>query len=301
MSATMLALIQQATGEMGLTVPTVVAGSTSPDTIQQLALLNAVGREIARQHPWQALVGQYIFTTTSTTLVGDTTLGSATITNIADTTGIDTNYQITGTGINQGTYISAVPGLTSLTLTQPATSTATGTTFTLGKVKYALPSDYDRQIDRTHWDKTKHWEMLGPETPQQWEWLISGYISTGPRIRYRLLGNKFQVWPMVTTGDTLGFEYITNTWAASSGGTAQSSFLADTDTCIFSDRIMVLGLKKKYFEVKGFDASMFQSEYQMELDIAKASEAGALTVAMAPKVSNILINWTQIPDSNYGS
>jgi hypothetical protein len=25
--------------------------------------------------------------------------------------------------------------------------------------------------------------MLGPEDAQQWEWLLSGYISTGPRIR----------------------------------------------------------------------------------------------------------------------
>jgi hypothetical protein len=56
MSATLLQLIQQATGEMGLAVPTVVTGSTNADTIQQLALLNAVGYELLRQHPWQALL-----------------------------------------------------------------------------------------------------------------------------------------------------------------------------------------------------------------------------------------------------
>jgi hypothetical protein len=77
-----------------------------------------------------------------------------------------------------------------------------------------MPSDYDRKIDRTDWDKTKHWEMLGPETAQQWEWLLSGYISTGPRIRYRIFGGYFQIWPMVTTADTLGFEYVSNAWAA---------------------------------------------------------------------------------------
>lgn len=298
---TALALIQQATGEMGLTVPTVVAGSTSQDAIQQLALLNAVGYEVMREYDWQALVKQNIITVTSTTVVGNTTSGSSTISGIASTAGLDTTYAISGTGLNQGTYISAVPNGTTLTLTQQATATATGTTFTLGKVKYAFPSDYDRQIDRTHWDKSKHWEMLGPETPQQWEWLLSGYISTGPRIRYRILANQHVIWPMVTTAEVLGFEYVSNQWAVSTAGAAKGSITADTDTCIFPDRLMVLGLKKKYFEVKGFDASAFEVDYSKHLNIAKANDAGSPTLSMAPRINNVLINWNQIPDSGYGS
>lgn len=301
MSSTVLQLVQRASAEMGLAVPTVVVGSTNADAIQQLALANALGRELMRQFQWQAVSSQYIFTVQSTTVVGDTTTGSSTITNIASTAGIDTTYQISGNGINQATYVSAVPGPTSLTISQPATSDNTGATFTLSKVKYAMPSDYDRQIDRTHWDKSKHWEMLGPETAQQWEWLISGYISTGPRVRYRIFGNYFQIWPMVTEGETLGFEYISNAWALSSGGTPQSVFSADTDTCIFPDALMILGIKKKYFEVKGFDSMAFDRDYQMELSIAKANDAGSATLAMNPRVNNVLINWNQIPDSNYGS
>lgn len=296
---TMLQLVTQATGEMGLAIPATVSGSASTDTIQQLALLNAVGYEVSREHPWEALNKQNIITTTSTSVVGNTTSGSSTVSGIASTAGITTDYQISGTGINNGTFITAV-GANSLTLSQPANATATGTTFTLAQVKYAMPSDYDRQVDRTHWDKTKHWELLGPETAQQWEWLISGYIATGPRIRYRIFGSKFQIWPMVTTGDTLGFEYVSNAWAADAGGTAKTSFTLDTDTCIFPDRLMVLGLKKKYFKVKGF-APLFDDEYDRELNIAKANDSGSPTLSLAPKVSNILINWTQIPDSGYGT
>lgn len=298
---TALQLIQQATGEMGLAVPTVAAGSTNPDVIQQLALLNAVGYELARQRDWQALVKQHIQTVSYTTVTGNTTLGSTSVTGIASTAGIDTTYQITGTGINQATFVSAVPDANTLTLSQPATATGTGVTFTLGKVRYAMPSDYDRKVDRTDWDKSKHWEMLGPETAQQWEWLLSGYIATGPRIRYRIFGGYYQIWPMVTTSEVLGFEYVSNAWASSSGGTAQTSILADTDTCIFPDRLMVLGLKQKYFEAKGFDASAFQRDYNAQLQIAMANDAGSPTLSMAPRVNNILVNWNQIPDSGYGS
>ena len=298
---TMLQLVQQATAEMGLAVPTVVAGATSTDTIQQLGLLNAVGYEVTRQHPWQVLVRQNIITmATALSITADTTINSATLTNVSSVAGIDTTFQISGTGLNQACYVSSV-GVSTIGVSQPATSSNTGVTFTLSKSKFALPSDYDRQIDRTHWDKSKHWEMLGPETAQQWEWLISGYISTGPRIRYRIFGNFFQIWPMVTTAEVLGFEYLSKAWAADSGGTAKNSFTADTDTCIFSDRLMVLGLKKKYFQIKGFDSSAFERDYQIELDISKANDAGSATLAMAPRQSNVLINWNQIPDSNYGS
>lgn len=298
---TSLQLIQQAAGELGLAVPTVVAGSTSQDAIQQLALLNAVGYELLGEYPWQALNKAYVTTVEYTTLVGDTTVGSSTVTNIASTAGIDATYMISGTGLNQGTYVSAVPDAVSLTLSQPATATAVGSTFNLGKVKYALPSDYARLIDRTQWDKSKHWEMLGPETAQQWEWLISGYISTGPRIRWRIFGGYFQIWPMTTTAEVIGYEYVSNAWAASSGGTPKSSITADTDTCIFPDRVMVLGLKKKYFEAKGFDASAFDRDYRAQLDIAKAADGGSPTLSMNPRVPDILIGWNQIPDSGYGS
>lgn len=298
--STLLQLVQQAAGEMGLSVPSVVAGATNTDTLQQLRLLNACGYELMRQHPWQALVKQNIITAIQTTVVGNSTINNNTISGIASTAGLDTTYMISGTGINQGTYVSAV-GANSLTLSQLATASGTGTTFTLSKVKYAMPSDYDRPINRTHWDKTRHWEMLGPETAQQWEWLLSGYISTGPRIRYRILGSTFQVWPGVSNNEQLGFEYVANSWAADTNGVAKTSFTADTDTCIYPDRLMVLGLKKKYFQVKGFDASDFERDYQMELDMAKSNDGGALTLSMAPRVSNVLINWTNIPDSNYGS
>ena len=299
--ATMLQLVQQAAGEMGIAVPTYVVGNTTQDTTQLLALLNAVGYELQREHIWQALNKQNIFTVTGATITGDTTIGSSSLTNASSIVGIDSTYQISGDGLNQATYVASAPGGSTIPLSQPATSTNVGSTYTLSKVKYAMPSDYDRQIDRTHWDKSKHWEMLGPESAQQWEWLISGYISTGPRIRYRIFGGYFQIWPQVGEGEVLGFEYISNGWVTDNTGTVKTSFTADTDTCIFPDRLMVLGLKLKYFDAKGFDTTAFMRDYTGQKDIAKANDAGSATLSFAPRISTILIGWEQIPDSGYGS
>jgi len=301
MSMTLLALVQQATGEMGLTVPTAVAGNTSADTIQQLALLNSVGMELVREKEWQALSKQYTFTTQFLNTTGNTTQNSAVITGIPSTTGLDTTYQVSGTGFTQDVSIQSVDSPTQVTLTQTCSVTQTGATLTFGKTKYSLPSDYDRQTDRTHYDKSKRWEMLGPETAQQWQWLKSSYISTGPRIRYRILGNFFQTWPIMGTAELLSYEYVSNAWVLSASAVAKTLFSVDTDTCIFPDRLMITGLKLKYFEIKGFDTSYFMRDYQAELDRAKADEAGSPTLSFAPRPSNVLIGWENIPDANYGS
>ncbi len=298
--ATMLALIQQATAEMGLNVPASVAGNNTQDVVQQLALLNAVGYELTQGHEWQALSKVNAFTTGFYSKTGNVTSGSAVVSGIVSTTGLDTTYQVTGIGIPTNTFISSVDSATQVTLSNSATVSTTGATLSFSQTKFSMPSDYDRQIDNTHWDKTQHWQMLGPETAQQWEWLTSGYISTGPRVRYRIFGGYFQIFPPQGVAHQLGFEYIANSWALSAASVAKTSFTVDTDTCIYPDRLMVVGLKHKYFQVKGF-GDVYRDEYDALLSIAKAKDAGSPTLSMAPRPSTVLIGWENIPDSGYGA
>ena len=304
MSSTLLQLVDQATAELGLSVPTSVIGNTTQDVVQQLGLLQAVGYELQRQWDWQALITEYRFTTLFYQYTGNTTISQVTVTGMSSIVGLpsDSTYMITGTGVNQDTYVTSAAG-TNVVMSQAASATTTGGTFTFSQTKFSMPSDYDRLIDRTDWDKSKHWEMLGPETAQQWQWLKSGYISTGPRVRYRVLGNYFQIWPPMGTNEYLGFEYVSNLWVTATGGTAptKTSFTVDTDTCIFPDRLIVLGLKLKYFQIKGFDTTALQDDYTEQLNIAKAADAGSATLSMAPRRSSVLIGWENIPDSNYGT
>ncbi len=302
MSSTLLQLVGQATAELGLSVPTSVIGNTQQDVVQQLGLTQAVIYELQREWQWQALTKEYRFTTTFFTYTGDTTLGSTSVINMSSIVGLSSNFMVVGTGINQDTYVVTAVG-TTVTLSQAAAATATAASLTFSQTKYSMPSDYDRLIDRTDWDKSKHWEMLGPETAQQWQWLKSGYISTGPRVRYRVLGDFFQVWPPLGSNEYLGFEYVSNLCVALSSGATptKTAFTLDTDTCIFPDRLMVLGLKKKYFEIKGFDTIALTDDYNRHLSIAKAADAGSPTLSMAPRLSSVLIGWENIPDSGYGT
>ena len=305
MASTLLQLVQQASAEIGLAIPNSVAGNTAYDVQQMYYLINAAGNELAREYPWEALNVEYDWYSQYTQSNGAITAGSSTI------TGVDTatvaflnskgasNFQVQGLGVIQSTQVVSASG-TSVVINSAATGDGSGQ-YTFGQVMYTLPTGFDRITDRTQYDKSKRWEMLGPESPQQWQWLKSSYISTGPRIRWRIMGQKFQIWPLTSTNEYLSFEYISTNWVTSPTGVGQSQFTADADTCIYPDRLIVLGLKKKYFEVKGFDTSAFQRDYDMQLNIAKANDQGSATLSLAPRTANVLIGWENIPDANYGA
>jgi hypothetical protein len=301
MSATMLELVQQVTSELNLAVPTFVQGNTSQDVQQILALMNRAGYDLVKEHNWQALELEYRFYTTAITTTCNTTNGSYILDNIPSTAGLDNTYSIVGTAIPQDTYVDEVTGASTLTTTQLASATSFGGTVTFSKTKYPLPPDYETVTDNTHWDKTKHWQMLGPVDAQQWQWLKSGYISTGPRVRWRILGNEFQIWPPYNTLEYLGFEYRSKGWARSATNQVKNSFTADTDTTVFDDSILVLLTKLKYFQIKSFDTTSLQLDYNRYLNVAKANDKGSATLSFAPQPSAVLIGWANIPDSNYGS
>ena len=300
MGSTMVELIQECTEELGIPTPSTVAGNNSQDVVQLLALMNACGYELLRRADWRELTRQHTFYTEATTATGSWVNGVATITGLASTAGLDTTYQVQGVGIPNATYITSV-GPTSVTLNYQVTETVVDGQVIFQKVKYGLPADYNSTVNRTHWDKSKRWEMLGPESPKQWEWLLSGYISTGPRIRWRLLGKYFQIWPGTNGGELLGFEYRSKAWAESADGTPKNSFTADDDTCIYPDRLMVLGTKLKYFEAKGFDTTALYRDYLMEFETAVAQDTASANLSFAPRPGTVLIGYDNIPDSGYGT
>lgn len=302
-NATVLALIQQASAEMGLAVPATAVANSNADVVQLLALANAAGYGLQREYEWQQITKEYRFVTVYVSASGNPS--GSTITSLSTTVGLTstpTYFNVLGNGIQQDTYLATISG-SAATLSLPVSATGTGVAITFAQTFYVMPSDYDRLKDKTDWDKSRHWEMLGPETGQQWQWLKSGFISTGPRMRYRMLGGFFQIWPPQAVADYLGWEYVSKNWVLAATDVvtpSKASFTVDTDTCIFSDRLMVSGLKHRYFQAKGF-GDIYLQDYDRQLSISKANDGGSQTLSMAPRLSEALITSQNLPDSGYGT
>lgn len=316
-NATLLNLFQTSMQGMGVAAygqPSTVVGNTNQDVVQTLALLNASGDDLNREWEWQQSTIEYRFTTVFYQYTATVSTASTTITSLSSTTGLTTDpgaFLVTGTGIPQDTYlVSVASGPATAVLTQTPTANATATTLTFSQVRYFFPSDFDRLKDRTQWDKSKRWEVLGPKTGQEWQWLKSGYISTGPRIRFRPLGGVFQIWPGLASADYMGFEYLSKNWIIPTGTSVaptKQAFTVDTDTTIFPDALMRALIKLKYYTAKGLPTGDVKTpgtsiyDYEMQLQIAKANDAGAMNLNMAPRPADVLLGWENIPDTNYGA
>jgi hypothetical protein len=286
-----------------LAVSTSVAGNPNTDVQQILALMNGAGYELLKEYDWQALQVQYRFYTQSLTANATTVDGSTTLTFAAgtDLSNVTSQWQLTGYNIPQDTYVVSANNTTKVVVMSQIATGSGVQSVVCAQTAYDLPPDFETITNRTQWDKSKHWEMLGPEDAQQWQWLKSGYISTGPRVRWRILDGQFQIWPVMNTEEYLGWEYRSKGWARSVDGAIKNSFTADTDTTVLDDRIMVLYTKLKYFQIKAFDTTSLTQDYQRYLTIAKANDKGAPNLSFAPYPSKVLIGYANIPDTGYGS
>jgi hypothetical protein len=296
---TLLELVQNMCLEVGIPSPTQVVTSQDTQINQIFALANRLGNDITRTFEWQKLDKEYILQTVSTTLTGTTTVDSKVITGISSTTGLTTNYGITGDGIAPFSQIVSVDSATQVTMNLPATASGT-VSLVFGQVNYALPSDWSKQIPQTEWDRSNRWPLLGPNSPQDWQSFKSGIVYAGPRLRFRIQGNTIAINPPPSANLNLAFEYISKSWVlAADGVTYKNSFTADTDTFVFDDSLMTIGLKLRWLQTKGFEYDYAQREFDSLLSMCKGQDKSAPKLSLAPETGSVLLTNRNIPDGNW--
>lgn len=302
MSYTLLEMVDQVNGELGLAQPTVVIGSSTQQTIQQLALAQKLGKDLVRDFEWQRLVRAYIFqTTTATATTGTLSAASSVITAIPSTTALAAGNVITGTGVQPYAEILTVDSSTQVTMNMPATTAGSAVSLTFAKQDYSLPAGYDRMISDTNWDRTNHWRNLGTKSSQEWQWLQGGVISIGPRERYRIYNGNLRIFSALTTVYTFAFEYVSNYWVVASGGTAgtKGTFTVDSDTCVFPDDLMTAGLKYLFLKAKKLDFGPELQEFLRALSYCKAQDVPVPSMSLAPQQMTDLVGPWSIQDGSW--
>lgn len=108
-----------------------------------------------------------------------------------------------------------------------------------GTASYALPGDFERWLARSQWDRTNHWEVKGPLTPQEWQFRKSAIVSTGPWKRFRVKGQsltQFFIDPTPGSADTVVFEYQSHNWIRPVTWTTATAFAANS-YCFYNGNI----------------------------------------------------------------
>ena len=304
MSYTLLELVDQVSGELGLTQPPLVVGSTNNQTIQLLALAQRLGKDLVRDFEWQKLVKAYIWQTqNAVSTTGTITANSKIITNIPSTASLQVGNVITGTGQTPYAEILTIDSSTQVTLNAPVTTSTASVSMTFAKQDYDLPSGYDRMISDTNWDRTDHWRNIGTKSSQDWQFLQGGIISIGPRERYRIYNGKFRIFQALTTVYNFSFEYVSNYWVCATGSSegTKAQFTADTDTSVFPDDLMMAGLKFYFLKAKKLDYGIELGEFTRALSYNKAQDVPVPSMSLAPVGMNQLVGPWSVQDGNWPS
>lgn len=304
MSYTLLELVDQVSGELGLTQPPLVIGSSNNQTIQLLALAQRLGKDLVRDFEWQKLVKAYIWQTqNAVSTTGTITANSKVITNIPSTASLQVGNVITGTGQTPYAEILTIDSATQVTLNAPVTTSTSSVSMTFAKQDYDLPAGYDRMISDTNWDRTDHWRNIGTKSSQDWQFLQGGIISIGPRERYRIYNGKFRIFQALTTVYNFSFEYVSNYWVCAAGSSegTKKEFTADSDTCVFPDDLMMAGLKFYFLKAKKLDYGIELGEFTRALSYNKAQDVPVPSMSLAPVGMNQLVGPWSVQDGNWPS
>lgn len=306
--ATLLEIIQTTANELGLPAPSTVTNTQDPQTIQLMALANRVCTDLYREYDWTDLQLEHIINIeAATTTIGDVTEGSAIVTGIPSTAGLDDTYAVSAQGQPAAQRVAEVLSATSIRMEMQSTASASGTAITFGKDTYDIPEDFDRFIGQTWWDRTNQWRLIGPDSPQMDQLLRSGVFTTGPRRRFRQVGRRpaaYRIWPPPFAGGApapgaLVFEYISRNWVQKVNDTFADKMTADDDICLLDEQIVVMGTKWQMWRIKGFEYASMQQEYLDAVNAKFASDGGIPDLYLNRRSGPYLLTDANVVDGNY--
>ncbi len=146
----------------------------------------------------------------------------------------------------------------------------------------AVPSDFDRFVNGTFYNRTSNRRVEGPLTSQEWQ----AYKASTATVLYdafRMRGNDILLAPTPSAGSTYAYEYISTYWVATAGASttpAQAAWAADTDVGLLAEEIMTLGVVWRFLKAKGLDYSEPFRTYEAQVMIAMAKDGGKRSVYM---------------------
>lgn len=161
----------------------------------------------------------------------------------------------------------------------------------------AIPSDLDRFVANTFFNRTQMRTVIGPITPQQWQ-----AIQAQPQLNRVFLAfverdNKFLVTPTPAAGQTIAYEYISSNWAKTSGGDPLPEFQSDTDETYLDPKLFWLGIRWRFLKSKGLDYAEDFRAYQTERNQRMARDGGNTMLSTTGDMQYVLS--PNIPSGGY--
>lgn len=143
-----------------------------------------------------------------------------------------------------------------------------------------VASDLDHFVNETFWNRTRKRPLFGPKTPQEWQ-TIKGAVSSVAVDTFTYRGTAILINPVPAAGQTFAYEYISNKYCQSSGGTAQAVWTADTDTARLPEELFTLGVIWRFKKGRGQPFEAEFQEYNFQIGVALMHDQPRIALNMA--------------------
>jgi hypothetical protein len=125
-------------------------------------------------------------------------------------------------------------------------------------------------------------------------------VSVGVYYRYRILRNKFTVFPAPADGELIRFFYISRNWVYDPvTDTYKDKAEADADEPVFDNYLMIAGCKFKLWNAKGMDATDLGQQFDYMLNAEKAQTTGAPVISLDSRWDYLYISGQNVPDGSW--
>lgn len=141
-----------------------------------------------------------------------------------------------------------------------------------------VPTDLDRFIPDTFYNRTSQRKVIGPITSQLWQQMQARPASVASYICFRKRAGAFLMTPTPTAGDTIAYEYVSNLWVLSSANVGKTAFSSDDDTIALDDELLIQSIRWRWKQAKGLEYGEDMLTYERNLQQALGNDGGAMAL-----------------------
>lgn len=161
-----------------------------------------------------------------------------------------------------------------------------------------IPTDFDRFLDETFWNRTRKLQFFGPMTPQEWQ-QVKIYSTSPITNSFRYRGSNILMSPVPTAGDTFAYEYISKNWCQTSGAVGQAQWAADTDTGVLDEYILELGGITFWKMQKGLAAESSMADFDTMVQLTIDADKPKRTIDMSAGSNMVRPPGVVVPDGSW--
>ena len=148
----------------------------------------------------------------------------------------------------------------------------------------AMPSNFDRFIPETFWDRGSNNLLSGPVGAVEWQGLkVQTFSSQNKKFTWR--GGAVLTQPVVASGVNMAFEYIKVNWCeVAAGGSEKAAFTIDTDKALIDEELIILGTIYEWLLSEGQPWQGASKSYRDYFDMLTDNEIADGNVAVAADI-----------------